>query len=318
MNRNIIELDQTLFTTEGNEDVFKEMLSRINLKAPLVIKPNWSSSLIYTERPILDWILSAFDGEVIIVESYAMWRNEMFIDSSQIRDSKFLERLGKQKKSDLRKNDEWFLKFTGIQELLDKYDVEYLNISEELWANRVCSPEIIHNEVEKKFIPLEIESLSSSVPTRLFDLKDGTLLNLTKPKRSLKFNFVSLTFKNLIGMIPDPWRGKYHGENDALLSQSIVDINKIYNSLFNATGIIEGVFTTSETIDSLLDPVIHSNTGYIWASENPVELDALVTVQLGMNPYDIEYLKQISEIFGPWSNRVEDLGSKYRVVFPEK
>lgn len=124
MAGSIIELDQTLFTTEGSEEVFKEMLSRIHLKAPLVIKPNWSSSMIYTERTILDWILSAFDGEVIIVESYAMWRNEIFIDSIQIRDSKFLERLGKQKKRDLRKNDEWFLKFTGIQELLDKYDVE--------------------------------------------------------------------------------------------------------------------------------------------------------------------------------------------------
>ena len=318
MSGSIIELDQTLFTTEGDEEIFKEMLSRIHLKAPLVIKPNWSSSMIYTERMILDWILSVFDGEVIIVESYAMWRNEMFIDPTQIRDSKFLEILGKQKKSEFRKNDEWFLKFTGIQELLDKHDVEYLNISEEFWANRVCSPEIISNEVEKRFTPLEIESLLSSVPTRLFDLKGGTLLNLTKPKRSLKDNFVSLTFKNLIGMIRDPWRGKYHGENDALLSQSIVDINKIYNSLFNVTGIIEGVFTTSETLDKLLEPAIHSNTGYIWASENPVELDALVTVQLGMNPYDIEYLKQVSESFGSWSTQVEDLGSKHRVVFPEK
>ena len=189
MNGRIIELGQTLFTSEGNEESFKEMLSRINLNAPVVIKPNWSSSQIFTERQILDWILSTIDSKVIVVESYAMWRNEIFIDITQVRDSQFLERLGKQKKSELRKNDEWFLEFTGIQEVLDKHDVEYLNISEELWANRVCNPELIHKEVEKRFPPLAIESLSSSVPTRLFDLKGGTLLNLTKPKRSLKENF---------------------------------------------------------------------------------------------------------------------------------
>ena len=316
MNGSIIELEQTLFTSEGNEESFKEMLSRINLKAPVVIKPNWSSSQIFTENQILDWILSTIDSEVIVVESYAMWRNEIFIDSTQVRDSEFLERLGKQKKSDLRKNDEWFLKFTGIQQVLDKHDVEYLNISEELWAGRVCNPELIHKEVEKRFPPLASESLSSSVPTRLFDLKGGTLLNLTKPKRSLKENFVSLAFKNMFGMIPDPWRGKYHGENDALLSQSIMDINKIYNSLFDVKGIIEGIFATSETIDNLIDPTIHSNTGYIWVSENSLELDALVAVQLGINPYDVEYLKQASEIFGSWNNRIEEFGRTHRVVFP--
>ena len=113
----------------------------------------------------------------------------------------------------------------------------------------------------------------------------------------------------------DPWRGKYHGENDALLSQSIIDINKIYNSLFDVKGIIEGVFATSETIDRLLDPIIHSNTGYIWASDNSPQLDALVAVQLGINPYDVDYLKQASEIFGAWNNRIEEFGRKHRVVF---
>ncbi|MCK5239527.1 MAG: DUF362 domain-containing protein [Candidatus Thorarchaeota archaeon] len=318
MSGSITKLGQTLFTSEGDEESFKEMLSRINLKGPVVIKPNWSSSKIYTESQILDWVLSTIDSEVIVVESYAMWRNEMFIDTTQVRDSAFLERLGKLKKSDLRKNDEWFLEFTGIQEVLDKHDVEYLNISEELWANRVCKPELIQKEVEKRFLPLEIESLLSSVPSRLYDLKGGTLLNLSKPKRSLKNNFVSLTLKNMFGMIPDPWRGKYHGENDVLLSQSIIVINKIYESLFDVKGIIEGIFTTSETIDSLIDPTIHSNTGYLWGSENSPELDAFVTFQLGMNPYDIEYLKLASDIFGSWNHGIEEFGKKHRVVFPRK
>ena len=122
----------------------------------------------------------------------------------------------------------------------------------------------------------------------------------------------------MFGMIPTPWRIKYHGENEELLTQSILDINKIYNSLFDVVGIIEGVFSTSETVDDPLKPVIHSNTGYIWVSQSPLELDALVATQLGLNPHDVEYLRQASEIFGTWSSQIEENGKKYRIDFSEK
>jgi uncharacterized protein (DUF362 family) len=315
MSGTIIDLEQILFTSEGDETTFKKMLSRLDLKAPIVIKPNWSSSLIFTESQILDWVLSAIDTEVIVVESYAMWRNERFADSTQVRGTELLEFFRKQKKADLRKNDKWFLEFSGIQEVLEKHDIQYLNISEELWANRVCKPELIHEEVNKQFSPVMTESLATSVPSRLYDLKNGTLLNLTKPKRSLKENFVSLSLKNMFGMIPTPWRRKYHGENEELLTQSIMDINKIYTTLFDVVGIIEGVFTTSETIGNPMEPVIHSNTGYIWASDAPLELDALVTIQLGLNPHGVEYLQQASEIFGSWSNQIEEYGKKHSIDF---
>ncbi len=317
MSEEIIELGNVLFSSEGDEATFKKMLSRYEFKPPVVIKPNWSSSLIFTESQILDWVLSAIDTKVIVVESYAMWRNERFADPTQVRGTELLEFFRKQKKADLRKNDKWFLEFSGIQEVLEKHDVEYLNISEELWANRVCNPELIHEEVNKQFLPVVTESLSTSVPSCLYDLKNGTVLNLTKPKRSLKENFVSLSLKNMFGMIPTPWRRKYHGEKEELLTQSIMDINKIYNSLFDVVGIIEGVFTTSETIGNPMNPVIHSNTGYIWASRSPLELDALVTTQLGLNPHDVDYLKQASELFGDWSGQVEEHGKKYRIDFSE-
>ncbi|MHA1906422.1 MAG: DUF362 domain-containing protein [Candidatus Thorarchaeota archaeon] len=313
MSRNIIELGQVLFTSEGDETTFKKILSQFDFNAPVVVKPNWSSSAIFTESKILDWTLSAIECEVIVVESYAMWRNEIFLDSSLARDTELLLKLRKQKKNDLRKNDEWFLDFSGIQHVLEKHDVEYLNISEELWANRVCNSELIQEEVSKHFSPVATETLSTSVPSHLYDLKGGTLLNLTKPKRSLKANFVSLSLKNMFGMIPTPWRRKYHGENEELLTQSILDINKIYNSLFDVVGIIESVFTTSETVENPMNPLIHSNTGYIWASENPLELDALVTSQLGLNPHNIEYLQLAFQVFGAWSSQLEEYGEMHRL-----
>lgn len=318
MNRSIINFGHTLFTSEGNERFFKEMLSRINLKPPVIIKPNWSSSRIYTEARILDWILSSIKDEVIVVESYAMWRNEIFLDPNQIRDNNFLELLRKQKKEDLRENDKWFLKFSEIQEVLDKHNVEYLNISEELWADRICNSKLVENEVENQFSSLSDEIPPIPVPTSIFDMKGGTILNLAKPKRTLKDNFVSLSLKNMFGMIPTPWRRKYHGANEELLTQSIIDINKIYHSLFDVVNIIEGVFTTSETTDNPMSPTIHENTGYIWASEKSLELDALVTTQLGLDPHRVDYLEQASKTFGPWSQHTKEYGQKYKVVFPRE
>jgi len=315
MRGNIIDLGQVQFTSEGDEITFKKMLSRLNLKSPILVKPNWSSSMIFTESQILDWVLSSIEGEVLVVESYAMWRNEIFLDPNQARDDQFLELLRVQKKNDLRENDKWFLEYSGIQDVLKKHDAEYLNISEEYWAKRVCDSESIHKAVNKKFSPVVTETLAASVPTSLYDLRGGTLINLTKPKRSLSANFVSLSLKNLFGMIPTPYRRKYHGKDEELLTQSIVDINKIYNALFDVVGIIEGVFSTSETIDNPMKPTIHSNTGYIWTSEHPLELDAMVATQLGLDPHAVEYLQEATSVFGPWSSQVEELGEKHRVEF---
>jgi len=316
MPGNISEIGPISFTTQGDERSFKEMISKLDLKPPVVIKPNWSSSMDFTESKILDWTLSAIDVDSIVVESYAMWRNEIFLDPTQVRDNRFLELLRKQRKDDLRANDEWFLKFTGIKDVLDRHDVEYLNISEELWAGRVCNATVIQNEVENQFAPVTIDSLVASVPTRIYELRGGTLLSLAKPKRTLKERFVSLSMKNLFGMIPTPYRIKYHGENESLLSQSIVDINKIYHALFEVKGLIEGVFTASETIDNPMAPKLHKNSGFIWVSRNLLELDALVSYQLGINPNEVEYLKKATEAFGTWNEKTENFGRKNPVDFP--
>lgn len=51
---------------------------------------------------------------------------------------------------------------------------------------------------------------------------------------------MSLSTKNLFGLIPDPARcGKWYGEGDKFLPQSIIDINKKYRRLFKTLWINE-------------------------------------------------------------------------------
>lgn len=316
MSEGLITLGPVNFTREGTRERFMEIISRLNLEPPVIIKPNWSSSIVFTESEILDWTLSSIDGEVLIVESYAAWRTKLLIEYNGPRDYAFLQLLGKQKREDHRENDKWFLEFSGIDRVLEKHGVEYLNLSEELWAKRVCEKDTIAPLVKRHTGALMNTSLYEIVPERLFELKGGTLLNLAKPKRSLKANHVSLAMKNMFGMIPSPWRGKYHGKDDSLLDQNIVDITKLYGALFDVKGIIEAVLSTSETKDDMLFPVIHRDLGLIWGSTDIMELDALVCSQLGLNPSDVSYLKLAAEKIKPWSDEIVELGSANPIDLP--
>ncbi|NHJ13761.1 MAG: DUF362 domain-containing protein [Candidatus Thorarchaeota archaeon] len=316
MTRDVITLGPALFTSDGSRAKYKQIISKLDLKPPVIIKPNWSSSMAFTESKLLDWTLSAIDSETIIVESHAVWRCQFFLEFEGHRDTAFLTKLRRQTRKQFRDNDKWFLNFSKMQEVLDRYDVQYLNLSEELWAGRLGDPSLVQDEVEKKFGPLQNKSLYSLVPQRLLEMRGGTLLSLAKPKRSLSEKFVSLTLKNMFGMIPSPWRGKYHGENDCYLSRNIIDISKVYLSLFSTRGIIEGVFSTSETVDNVAKPKIHQDMGVIWGGRNLLELDALVCSQMGLNPNEVDYLSLAYETLGEWSDHTVKLGFENLVDFP--
>ena len=262
-------------------------------------------------------MLSAIEGEVLIVESYAAWRTSLFIEHKGPRDDQFLKILGNQKRDDFRESDKWFLRHSGIDRVLKKHGVEYLNLSEELWANRICDSDEIASQIEAKSLTVENSELYALVPERLYELRGGTLLTLTKPKRSLKAQHVSLTLKNLFGMIPNPWRGKYHGNDDSLLCPNIVDINIVYNALFDVKGIIEAVYSTSETLDSILHPAIHRDLGLIWSGNDSLELDALVCSQLGLNPSHVDYLQLASEKIKQWNDSTVRVGMANPVRFPD-
>lgn len=95
--------------------------------------------------------------------------------------------------------------------------------------------------------------------------------------------YASLTIKNLFGMIPDPLRPYWHGPKNSTIVQSIIDINKIYHSLFKVLGICEAIYTL---------PILHpegkyegiysgkynicEGTGFVAFGRNLAALDALL------------------------------------------
>ncbi|MCX6641760.1 MAG: DUF362 domain-containing protein [Candidatus Bathyarchaeota archaeon] len=282
-----------------NPTIYADVIKELNLKPPVIIKPNWGTINNFTEAQVLDGVLSAIKGESLVVESYGWARTEKTLSGKG---------MGSKTKSDLRRSDEWFLRTSGIGEVLKKHSVEYLNVTEEVWAKNVADPEEIR-KISEKYPPVQFKEMYANVPTRLYDLRGGTFLSLAKYRLNHEPIVVSLSLKNLFGLIPGPSRSKFHGPNDIKLDQSIVDINKIYHSLFKVSGMVDGVLTASigRVAKDAINPEIAKNRGLLLGSEDCVRLDAFIAALEGKEPDKIGYLKLAASHFGGWSdNELED------------
>jgi hypothetical protein len=95
--------------------------------------------------------------------------------------------------------------------------------------------------------------------------------------------YASFTMKNLFGMIPDPLRPWWHGPNGNRIAKNIVDINKVYHSLFNVYGICEALTTSAYTDPGGAYEGVYTGrynladgTGFIFFGRDLVSIDTLL------------------------------------------
>ena len=287
-----MKFGKVILEQSRDPSIYEKVVSELKLKPPVIIKPNWGTINNFTEAAVLDGMLSAINGEAMVVESYGWARTEDALNGKGI---------GSVKRGDLKKSDEWFLKYSGIGDVLQKHGVEYLNVTEEVWAKRVVEPGVV-KKLADKYPPVLFEEMYARVPERLFELRGGTFLSLAKYRLNHEPIVVSLSLKNLFGMIPGPGRSRFHGEGDCSLAQTIVDINKVYRSIFDVKGMVDGVLTASigKTAEEAIRPQTAKNRGVLLGSVDCVALDATVAALEGKDPGKIGYLKLAAETFGGW------------------
>ena len=288
----MIKIGNVLVEESADEETFMKLIEELDLKPPVIIKPNWGFSVCFTEATILDWVLTAVDGDALVVESYGWARTREALETGG---------WGSFEPEDLRESDRWFMEYSGIGKVLEKHGVEFLNITEENWGHRTADPELIRSLVNERHDPLEREDFLGFVPERLYEMRGSDLLSLAKVRVLEAPMHVSLAVKNFFGMIPGPSRGKYHGEKHSRLSRSIVDIYNVYDSLFNVKGVVEAVFTASLRDPETLKWENREDPGYASASDDLIELDALVTALLGRDPNTVDYLRLAADEFGGWN-----------------
>lgn len=219
----------------------------------VIIKPNWVDGLScsHTEVKALDMFMTALKKKVVIIESYTYWRTDKKSQQGNTDDyfssSEATIETGKQHWQFFKDQDKWFLDNEGFREILKKHNAKYINITNEVWKENVIDSNLIKKEVGKKFSDLHLEKLYKYFPKKLYDLKGSTLISFAKAKKDKEYG-LTLSIKNLFGLIPDPNRAVagYHGNEDENLVPSIIDIHKIYQSFFDMRFVIDGVFTASE------------------------------------------------------------------------
>jgi uncharacterized protein (DUF362 family) len=231
----------------------------------IIIKPNWVSTepADFIDAETMRTLFEALDSRIVVTESHMILRSmnlhaggrRFAVGDKEVNWKWLLKGDGW---NWLVENPDWqwfkegghwdqikeeeqvFLEKYGFADLFREFGVTYINVTEEIWNGRVADPDNVKRSVEARFKPLQSERLYSMVPQKLYKLRGSTFISLAKLK-----SYASFTMKNLFGMIPDPLRPWWHGPKGSRITTSIVDINKIYHSLFNVYGICEALFSTS-------------------------------------------------------------------------
>jgi uncharacterized protein (DUF362 family) len=294
-----MRIGDVFFAKVKSFEEFKDFIKSLDIKADtFVIKPNWvePSKGQYTEVLPLQWLFDCLDGKKIIIESHTAWRNKLLLETGEVVVN--ADNVD-QKRDFLRENDKWFLESTGLKQLLEKYDVEYVNITEEVWKGEVVDAEIIRGIVEEKFPAVQHKELYSVIPKKIFGLKNVVLIDLAKIKTDGGV-VMSLSTKNLFGLIPDPKRSpKYHDHEKKILPYAILDINKIYRALFKTIFINEGIFTAADG-PSPEQGRLKENLNLIVAGHNSIDVDLTTAKLVGINPEELlnNLLQPVNEVFG--------------------
>ena len=220
-----------------SQEDFSDFMGLLRLKSPFIVKPNWicRDHCHYTDPQILEWSLRSLseNGEVIIVESYSA-RNMMALPN--LKPSLMLSDIERMR---VRESEEDFLKETGIKGLIEDLGIEYVNVAEEVLERKTVEEEVVRELVERKFPPVLRDELYSFLPEKLYEARGGTLISLAKLKL-----FFTMCTKNMFGLIPEyvgygSRFARYHGNGNTELSQNIVDVNKIYRSIFDVVGLVD-------------------------------------------------------------------------------
>ncbi|NVM02504.1 MAG: DUF362 domain-containing protein [Candidatus Helarchaeota archaeon] len=292
-----------------SKEEFISFMREIDIKPPFIVKPNWISEDYghFTDPKVLIWLLEFLNkkGQVILTESYSV-RNTIKCPAINTK------RMTEQDLKRIRSTEEEFLTCTGISPVLQELNIEYVNVAEEVLKERIADPDIVRKKVTSSYEPVSRPELYSFVPEKLYKLRQGTLISLARFKI-----FFSMCVKNMFGMIPEyvgyGARFRYHGRADKYLALNIVDINKVYRSLFKVVGIVEGIHTLTCNMKGIHKPYrtlygekyfVSENNGLIYYGNDPLWLDAFIHQQCGKDPSKTEHLSKAASSFGKWPSKL--------------
>ena len=299
------KFSQTTIAKVRNSEELKQILVDPWLESEsIIIKPNWATveTEYFTDSETLRMLFETLDSQITITESHIFTRSQNYpekdmnlnVGEKEFSAESFLFGEGWRyliKNPDwdwfkkggywdwMRKEENDFLDDFGFTDLFQEYDVDHVNVTEEVWSGKIADPKEVKRAVESRYNPVQAEKLYSMVPKKLYELRGSTFISFAS-----LIHHASFTLKNMFGMIPDPVRAWWHGSEHSRIASSILDINKVYHSLFNVYGICEALKTTpfnhpeGEYRSNMLGYVynIIKDLGVVVFGRNLASLDAIL------------------------------------------
>ncbi len=180
----------------------------------VIVKVTWHgyATGTFTDPAALDLLLSALPARAVIVEGHTSSRN--------LGEASFdWETESRANRAWIVQQDTEFLRRTGLADVIDKHNAQYINITECFWDEDAPDAE--------NYIPLVLR-----------ELKGSPLISFAKIKGPTR-----LAISNLFGLIPEPLRSRWHGPNITYFARVCCDISKRYAELFPLCAINEGLST---------------------------------------------------------------------------
>lgn len=296
--------------TVGKIGEVKEIQKFLELLLPeaenFVIKPNWYSPHpgSFSTVSVMRQLLEAIDGKVTVIEGHSLDRQDgsmkFQVNGEEVNWNWLMNHSWEwvkdpRHKKELRLQEEWFLEEYGFKDLFKEFCVEYINISEEVWAGRIVDPKKVEERVKNRFGELKFKEVYGFMPSKMYRYEGSPLISLGKVKGA-GGSYPSLSVKNLFGLLPDPLRVWWHGPENSRLDYSILDIFRLYESFFDLYGLCDGVeeITVVDPEGGLKFPWGRFNLirkpGLIGFGQDLVELDSIICGLIGINPQQVCYL----------------------------
>lgn len=180
------------------------------------------------------------------------------------------------------------LRGSGLMERLEKLDVEFLNLTREddFEVHRVAGAEI-------------------QIPRKV--LEADYFVNMPKIK-TCGPTLVTLSIKNLFGVLPTPKKSRLHG----LLDEILPYLAKL---IPHKLIVVDGMMAMEGN-----GPVIGTPRplGLMVLGRNPVEVDSVITSLMGFNPDEVKHIVRAHRMgVGEMSlERIEVLGDDWKGIKP--
>ncbi|HKM59630.1 MAG TPA: DUF362 domain-containing protein [Candidatus Bathyarchaeia archaeon] len=177
---------------------------------------------------------------------------------------------------------------TGMKEMCERNSVKFINL---------------RYEKDKVKIPIpSCETLENITVPRI--VMESAVISAAKLKTHMSTK-VTLGMKNMFGLLPDKFKGKYHMNG---ISKVVVDINTVIKPVLT---VVDGFVAMEGRGPSYGDPV---KMDLIIAGKDVVAVDATGARVMGLDPHEISHIRTAAEKDLGNIDNIEILGSKLEEV----